>query len=99
MRTRGKSSVVGGHGTLPGRFQQRGGRWLDDHRLVFWNGSKAFLWNTETRKSAPIGELPGPVSTSHTVQFAFSTDGKTLYVLQVNWDSALWLLEDTESIK
>ena len=78
-------------------WAQRGNRWLDNTRLIFWDSdqNKAHLWDTVEKKAKPIEGL------EHPGEYVFSEDGQTLFALQsVTAYTDILLLElDPESIK
>ncbi len=77
------------------RFQI-GSRWLDDHRLIFWDldSERAYLWDVDSQKATEIQRIQEPG------EFVFSGDGGTLFRLRVVSKSDIWLIElDPESIK
>ena len=68
---------------------QWGNRWLDEHRLIFWDLDlgNAFIWDTESETASQIEGI------SELGEFMFSEDRRTLFRLRTEVDSDIWLLE------
>jgi hypothetical protein len=74
---------------------QRGRRWLDDHRLIFWDEvlMKALLWDTESLEAREIEDADKDMGTANVFEFVFSRDGQTLFRQITTIDSDIYLLE------
>ena len=68
---------------------QTGNRWLDDHRLIFWDPDRerAFLWDVDEEHATVIDDLNEPA------EFVFSEDGRTLFTLSSEIETEIWMLE------
>ena len=74
---------------------QRGRRWLDNHRLIFWDEvlMKALLWDTDSQQAREIEDADKDMGTANAFEFVFSRDGQTLFRQITTIDSDIYLLE------